>query len=75
MFTGLMWTGSQSVRMGLADGFGTVGSVARDVIKAERIVEFTIKENIAERFAKRLRAEATQGAAGALLGGGRSLFR
>jgi len=75
MFTGLMWTGSQSVRLGLADGFGTVGSVARDVIKAERIVEFTIKENIAERFAKRLRAEATQGAVGSLLGSGRSLFR
>lgn len=75
LFTGLMWTGSQSVRMGLADGFGTVGSVARDVIKAERIVEFTIKENIAERFAKRLRAEATQGAVGSLLDSGRSLFR
>jgi protease-4 len=45
----------------LADGFGTVGSVARDVIKAERMVDFTIKENIAERFAKRLRADSTQG--------------
>jgi protease-4 len=60
MFSGLMWTGSQSISLGLADGLGTVGSVARDVIKAERIVEFTIKENIAERFAKRLRADATQ---------------
>jgi protease-4 len=61
MFSGLMWTGSQSVKLGLADGFGTVGSVARDVIKAERMVDFTIKENIAERFAKRLRADSTQG--------------
>jgi protease-4 len=60
--------------LGLADGFGTVGSVARDVIKAERIVEFTIKENIAERFAKRLRADAVQGVAGSLLGAGRPLF-
>jgi protease-4 len=79
MFSGLMWTGSQSVRLGLADGFGTVGSVARDVIKADRIVEFTIKENIAERFAKRLRADSTQGVAGTLLGtllgSGRPLFR
>jgi protease-4 len=79
MFSGLMWTGSQSVRLGLADGFGTVGSVARDVIKADRIVEFTIKENIAERFAKRLRADSSQGVAGTLLGtllgSGRPLFR
>jgi protease-4 len=44
LFGGLMWTGSQSISLGLADGMGTVGSVARDVIKAERIVEFTIRE-------------------------------
>jgi protease-4 len=63
-------------QLGLADGLGTVGSVARDVIKAERIVEFTIKENIAERFAKRLRADAAQSVAGTLLGpAGQMLFR
>lgn len=61
MFSGLMWTGTQSIQLGLADDLGTVESVARDVIKAERIVDFTIKENIAERFAKRLRADAAQG--------------
>jgi protease-4 len=59
----------------LADGFGTVGSVARDVIKAERIVDFTIKENIAERFAKRLRADAEEAAASLLGAIGRLLFR
>lgn len=67
MFSGLMWTGTQSIQLGLADDLGTVESVAREVIKAERIVDFTIKENIAERFAKRLRADAAQGA-GSLLG-------
>jgi len=67
MFSGLMWTGTQSIQLGLADDLGTVESVARDVIKAERIVDFTIKENIAERFAKRLRADAAQGM-GSLLG-------
>ncbi len=75
MFSGLMWTGSQSVRLGLADGFGTVGSVARDVIKADKIVDFTIKDNIAERFARRLRAEVPPGALGSLLDAGRPLFR
>ena len=75
LFSGLMWTGSQSVGLGLADGFGTVGSVARDVIKADRIVEFTIRENIAERFARRFRADSTDGVVGSLLGAGRLMFR
>ncbi len=75
LFSGLMWTGSQSVGLGLADGFGTVGSVARDVIKADRIVEFTIRENIAERLARRFRADSTDSVAGSLLGAGRLLFR
>ncbi len=60
MFSGLMWTGSQSIAMGLADGYGTVDSVARDVIKVEKILDYSVKENIAERFAKRLGAEVSQ---------------
>lgn len=58
MFSGLMWTGVQSVQLGLADDFGTVDSVARDVIKAEKVLDYTVKDNIAERFAKRLGAGA-----------------
>ncbi len=60
MFSGLMWAGSQSIQMGLADDFGTVDSVARDVIKSENILDYSVKENIAERFAKRLGAEMGQ---------------
>lgn len=60
MFSGLMWTGAQSVQMGLADGLGTVDSVARDVIQAEDVLDYTVKENIAERFAKRLGADFAQ---------------
>ena len=56
MFSGLMWTGVKSVEMGLTDGFGTVDSVARDVIKAETIIDYTEKENVAERLAKRFGA-------------------
>jgi protease-4 len=58
MFTGLMWTGVQSIQLGLADDYGTVESVARDVIKAEKVLDYSIKENIAERFAKKLGAGA-----------------
>ena len=53
LFSGLIWTGEKSIELGLADGLGTVDSVARDVIKAERIVDFTQKDNVAERLAKR----------------------
>ena len=55
-FTGLIWTGAKSIEMGLTDAYGTVDSVARDVIKAEKIVDYTEKENVAERLAKRFGA-------------------
>lgn len=58
MFSGLMWTGAQSIQLGLADDFGSVDSVARDVIKAEKVLDYSVKDNIAERFAKRLGAGA-----------------
>ncbi len=57
MFSGLMWTGAKSVELGLADDFGTVDSVARDVIKAEEIRDYTVKPNFAEKFARRFGAE------------------
>ena len=75
MFSGLMWTGSQSISMGLADDFGTVDTVARDVIKAETILDYSVKENIAERFAKRLGAEMGQNLAFRLFGGERATLR
>jgi len=56
LFSGLLWTGARSVELGLSDGFGSVDFVAREVIKAENIVDFTQKENFAERFAKRFGA-------------------
>ena len=55
-FSGLVWNGQRGVEMGLADGYGSVESVARDVIKAEDIVDFTMKEDFTERLAKRFGA-------------------
>lgn len=55
-FSGLVWNGQAAVAMGLADGYGSVESVARDVIKAEDIVDFTVKEGFADRLAKRFGA-------------------
>ena len=68
MFSGLMWSGAKSVEMGLADGFGTVDSVARDVIKAENIRDYTQKQNLAERFAQRFGAGMAERAASVLAG-------
>jgi len=56
IFSGLMWTGARSIELGLADGYGSVDTVARDVIKAEEIVDYTRKENVAERIARRFGA-------------------
>jgi len=61
MFSGLMWTGVQSIELGLADDYGSVESVARDVIKADKLLDYSVKDNIAERFAKRLGAGAVSG--------------
>lgn len=55
-FSGLVWNGQAGVEMGLADGYGSVESVARDVIKAENVVDYTVKEGLADRLAKRFGA-------------------
>jgi protease IV len=57
-FSGLIWTGQKSVELGLADGFGSLESVARDVVKAEDIVDFSARESVVERFARRFGASA-----------------
>ena len=66
MFSGLMWTGAKSVQLGLADGFGTVESVARDVVKVENIRDYTVKQNFAERIAKRFGTDMAESAMRAL---------
>ncbi|MEK9721550.1 MAG: S49 family peptidase [Quisquiliibacterium sp.] len=53
-FSGLVWTGARAIELGLADALGTVGSVARTELKVDRVVDFSRRENIAERLAKRL---------------------
>ena len=65
MFSGLMWTGAQSIVMGLADGYGTVDSVARDVIKAEEVRDYTVKQNLAEKFARQFGANMSESMANA----------
>jgi protease-4 len=60
IFSGLVWTGERAVALGLADGLGSLDSVARDVIKAETVVDFTPDENYFEQISKRLGASAAE---------------
>lgn len=61
MFSGLVWTGEKSIELGLADQFGSLDSVAREVIKAEHVVDYTPDENLAEQLAKRLGSAGIEG--------------
>ena len=56
MFSGLFWSGARAVEMGLADDFGTVDSVARNVLKAEDIVDYTQHEGLSDRVLKKFGA-------------------
>ena len=60
LFSGLIWTGQKSIELGLADALGSVNYVAREVIKAEDIVDFTPHENLVERFARRFGAATAE---------------
>ncbi len=65
-FSGLFWSGEQAVQLGLADQLGSLDFVARDVVKAEEIIDYTRRENVAERLAKRFGAAMGEGAVRAL---------
>ncbi|MBA2351982.1 MAG: S49 family peptidase [Burkholderiales bacterium] len=60
IFSGLVWTGQRSVELGLADALGSVEYVAREIVKAENIVDFTPRESVVDRFAKRFGAMAAE---------------
>ena len=66
IFSGLFWTGQQAIELGLADKLGSLDFVAREVVQAEEIIDYTRRENVAERLAKRFGAAMGGGAASAL---------
>ena len=61
-FSGLFWNGEQAVKLGLADRYGNLDYVAREVVKAEDVIDYTPRENVAERLAKRFGAAVGAGA-------------
>ncbi len=69
MFTGLIWSGEEGIKLGLADSLGSLDYVAREVIKAEDVVDYSTHESLPERLAKRFGI----GAATAVLNSGGTL--
>ncbi|MCL4171420.1 UNVERIFIED_CONTAM: hypothetical protein GTU68_058044, partial [Idotea baltica] len=59
-FSGLFWSGEKSIEIGLADALGSTDFVAREVIKHEKLVDFTHQENFADRFARQLGASVAR---------------
>jgi len=56
IFSGLFWSGESAINLGLADGYGDIDLVAREIVGHEKIIDFTAQSNFADRFAKRLGA-------------------
>lgn len=69
MFSGLYWSGTKAVELGLADGFGTVDTVARDELKSEEIIDYTQHEGLPERVLKKFGASVGAGAIKSIWGG------
>lgn len=61
LFSGLFWSGEQALALGLVDGLGSSSYVARELIKAETIVDYTKERDLFEGLAKRLGAGVAQG--------------
>jgi protease IV len=73
IFSGLVWTGGESIELGLADAIGSTDSVARDIIGAEEIVDFTQEEGVIDRLAGRLGTSFGHALLGAVKAAGFSL--
>lgn len=67
MFSGLFWSGEKSIALGLADAIGSADYVAREILKAETIVDYTPQDGFAERFAKRFGAVMAKTSGASLL--------
>jgi protease-4 len=69
LFSGLVWTGDEGIKLGLADGLGDVQAVAKTVIGADKIVNFTPRQRWLERISQRVGTSLAQGVLGAVSAG------
>ena len=73
LFSGLFWSGQQAVDLGLADSLGSVDGVAREVVKAPDVIDYTQRENVAERLVKRFGVAVGEGSVRAMRTAGAGL--
>jgi protease-4 len=73
MFSGLFWSGQQAVDLGLADSLGSIDGVAREVVKAPDVIDYTRRDNVAERLVKRFGVAVGEGSVRAMQSMGVSL--
>lgn len=59
LFNGYFWSGERGLELGLVDGLGSASHVARDIIGAEDIVDFTPQENVVQQIGRRFGAQLT----------------
>ena len=60
LFSGLVWSGEQALKLGLVDALGNTSYVAREVIGEKELVDFTVQESSFDRFAKKLGASVAE---------------
>ncbi len=73
LYSGLFWSGQQAVDLGLADSLGSIDGVAREVVKAPDVIDYTQRENVAERLVKRFGVAVGEGSVRAMRSFGVSL--
>ena len=69
----MFWSGQQAVDLGLADSLGSVDGVAREVVKAPDVIDYTQRENVAERLVKRFGVAVGEGSVRAIRTAGAAL--
>ncbi len=67
LFTGLFWTGEDAIKLGLADKLGSDAYVAREVIGAEDMVDFTAKKDVFEKLAEKISTSVSAAISSALV--------
>jgi len=60
LYSGLIWTGEEAIKLGLVDDYGSSEKIARDIIKHEEMVDFTPRELLIDRLADRVGASFAQ---------------
>jgi len=73
LFSGLVWTGEEAIKLGLVDAIGSSSHVAREVFKAEDIVDYTTRPSYLEQLADRFGVAAASTLAASLQGNNISL--